>query len=315
MSSARPTRPALRETRAEPGRGRAAAARATGVLLYVIAFATAFAGGIGGAAGGAAAVVVALVLAWVAARLFLRAKRQAAPTAELLLARDHRPPVVYLRSFTADRLAGKGVTNTSWFTEEEQLARVMRDVGPLVAIGAPGESLPELGAARLYVGNDWREVVHSLTTRSRIVIVRLGRSAGSLWELENVLRWVGPEQIVLLVPRDEQLYDELRSRSLVPRGLPPLPARGRRRLFRGSLRAVITFDRAWTPTLTDLQAISVPLLRRSPAYPLVPVLTLAFGPLFRRMGLPGTAPGHSGRMIVTILALVVLFWGLYALYS
>jgi hypothetical protein len=101
----------------------------------------------------------------------------------------------------------------------------------------------------------------------------------------------------------------------MPHELPALPGQGRRRLFRGSLRAAITFDPTWTPTLIDLSTISLPLLRRSPAYPLVPVLELTFGPLFRQLGLPWKPPGYSRRMIATICCLLVMAWALVVLYS
>ena len=145
-------------------RGRVAGARAGGVLLYVIIYIGLFVGGwAGGLAGAAVAFFVSLPLMWFAARLLVRAKRYAAPAAEVLLARDQRPPVAYLRSFVADRTASKGVTFSSWFTEEEQIARVMNKVGPLIAFGEPGEVLPEIGAARLYAANDeWRQVRKSV---------------------------------------------------------------------------------------------------------------------------------------------------------
>ena len=37
---------------------------------------------------------------------------------------------------------------------EQELAVLMGRLGPVVAIGKPGERLPELGAARLYVADD-----------------------------------------------------------------------------------------------------------------------------------------------------------------
>ena len=221
MSNLRPTRhgpmgpdPSVAgPTGVEPSRLGAAGSRAAGVLLYAVAFVGIFLGGQAGFAGLAVSFVLAMVLIWVAARLLVRAKRQAAPNARTLLARDRRPPVVYLRSFTADRTTAKGVTFSSWFTEEEQLVRVMRDVGPLVAIGEPGELLPSLGAARLYVGtDDWQQVVHDLLARARLVMLRIGQSPGLYWEFENVVRRARPEQIVLLVPQDERVYEEFRAR-------------------------------------------------------------------------------------------------------
>jgi hypothetical protein len=266
----------------------------------------------------AAAWVVSLALLWAAARLLLRAKRYTAPTALALLERDPRPPVLYFRSFTADRVTAKGVVFSSWFSEEEQLARVLRGVGPFVAIGQPGEVLPALGAARLYVGDaEWRRVVAQLTARAAVVLLRTGASPGLVWELENAVRRLRPEQLVLLVPRDARLSEEFRRRAqwVLPRGLPPLDGRGRRRLFRGSLQAVVVFDAQWTPAVVDLQALSLPLLRRSPAYPLVPVLQTALAPVFHRLGVPWQPPGISSRMVLSIVSLVVLVLSLAALYA
>jgi hypothetical protein len=48
-------------------------------------------------------------------------------------------------------------------TEEEQLAMVMNEIGPFIAIGRPGEQWPELGAARMYVGDDeWQATINNL---------------------------------------------------------------------------------------------------------------------------------------------------------
>ncbi len=317
MSNLRPTRhgsmgpdPSVAgPTGVEPSRLGAAGSRAAGVLLYVVAFVGIFLGGQAGFAGLAVSFVLAMVLIWVAARLLVRAKRQAAPNARTLLARDRRPPVVYLRSFTADRTTAKGVTFSSWFTEEEQLVRVMRDVGPLVAIGEPGELLPSLGAARLYVGtDDWQQVVHDLLARARLVMLRIGQSPGLYWEFENVVRRARPEQIVLLVPQDERVYEEFRARAraVLPYPLPILGRTGHGQLFRGSLRAIISFGPDWTVTLVDLQTISLPPLRRSPAYPLVPVLQVALSPVMARLGQPWRPPRYSARMIVSIFCLVIM---------
>jgi hypothetical protein len=83
---------------------------------------------------------------------YMRGKRyHAIATHDLLVRKDHRPPVVYLRSFKADEVTRRGTIFGDFQTEEEVLAEVLSEFGPVVAIGKPGEELPELGAARLYV--------------------------------------------------------------------------------------------------------------------------------------------------------------------
>ena len=65
-----------------------------------------------------------------------------------MIARDARPLVLYLRSFRDDAIAAR-VTRIElgeFVTEEERLVEVMQPIGPVIAIGRPGE-LPDLGAA------------------------------------------------------------------------------------------------------------------------------------------------------------------------
>ena len=131
--------------------------------------------------------------------------------AEQLLARDPRPPVVYLRSFEADselflRPAGfwSKVSNVLFgymvtFSPEQELAEVLNRVGPVIAIGKPGEPLPELGAARLYVSDaDWKAKVTDMIARSRLVIIRTGSTPNLQWEIEQTMTRVPRRQILFV---------------------------------------------------------------------------------------------------------------------
>jgi hypothetical protein len=73
-----------------------------------------------------------------------RGRRMRAATAMAEMRRDPRPPVLYFRSFEDDKVSYFNF-NSSF---EENLAAVFRDVGPVVAIARPDESLPPIGAAR-----------------------------------------------------------------------------------------------------------------------------------------------------------------------
>jgi len=115
--------------------------------------------------------------------------RHEARTAEEVLAADPRKPVLYLRSFTVDDqllLSAPGrwawlarlFTYTATVGPEQELAFIMERVGPVVAIGKPGERLPELGAARRYAGDDeWRQVVGNFMDDSALVVIRAGETA------------------------------------------------------------------------------------------------------------------------------------------
>ena len=102
-------------------------------------------------------------------------------------------------------LAARAWRNFRWhthvFTIEQELTRVLSRVGPVVAIGRPGDSLPELGAARLYARDDeWRAKVSELMLRARLVVIRAGPTPGLQWEIEEASRLLPPERVVLVSP-------------------------------------------------------------------------------------------------------------------
>ena len=127
-----------------------------------------------------------------------------------VLARDTRPPVLYLRSFLDD---GRGRDISIWRqltdalrslvnkTFEQRLALYAEPVGPFVAIGRPGEELPELGAARMYVSNqDWQSVATDLMERSQLVVLQVGETRGLQWELDRVDELKRPDEVILFTP-------------------------------------------------------------------------------------------------------------------
>ena len=131
-------------------------------------------------------------------------------SAEQLLASDPRRPVVYLRSFEADseivlrpdgfwkKAATMLFDYAVTFSPEQELAEIVNRVGPVIAIGKPGEPLPELGAARLYVGEDWKAKVTEMMARSRLVLIRTGSTPNLEWEMEQAMTRVPRRQILLV---------------------------------------------------------------------------------------------------------------------
>lgn len=76
---------------------------------------------------------------------------------------------------------------------------MLQRVGPVIAIGQPGESLPDLGAARMYVADDrWRATVDDLLSQSAVVLVRAGTTPNLWWEIEEVMKLV-PRQRIMIV--------------------------------------------------------------------------------------------------------------------
>jgi|GEM_PF-6066899 len=149
-------------------------------------------------------------------------KRLAMPSVAELLAADPRPPVLYLRAFDDDEAGHQAEFTVPWVggqklptgfgasgeqtTFEELLAGELSWLGPVVAIGRPGDSraLPRVGAARMWVEDaDWRDVVRGFMPRARMVVLLLGRIRGEnglAWEWAQLQAIAPPEQLLLVMP-------------------------------------------------------------------------------------------------------------------
>ena len=205
------------------------------------------------------------------------------------------PIVLYLRSFDDDLVAAEQISftnrgaswgaQTTWTTsqtEEEQVATVLSEVGRFVALGRPGEELPELGADREYATeSDWRAKIGAYMKEAVLVVIRLGQTANLVWEISEAVRNKAPERIVLLVPSQER-YEAVRSQyqTLFPQSLPLLEEA--RSIGDSSITAIISFDHDWNPTLTHLTATGK---IKYALKPLAGALKVALIPVFKRLGL------------------------------
>lgn len=143
------------------------------------------------------------------AGVFVRrwAKRKAAPTAAELLRADPRAPVLYLRAFKDDA-AMSGVTFRELYqpfitgrelSEEEQLATVVRDIGPLIAVADPGAPFQNVGAAKAsYADDEWQESVQQLLAEAGLVLIRVSPTDFVYWEIEQAWRIAGSEKTIFL---------------------------------------------------------------------------------------------------------------------
>jgi len=141
----------------------------------------------------------ARLLFWLGNRLRLSARRRLTRTAQELMLTDTRPPVLFLRSFADDQLSLQAA-KIPWYmrvldpgsqaeTLEELITRNYSPIGPIVAIGRPGDDLPPLGAARQYVGDlEWKAAVADLMDAAALIVVGLGESDGLSWELSELVR-------------------------------------------------------------------------------------------------------------------------------
>jgi hypothetical protein len=119
--------------------------------------------------------------------------------------------VLYLRSFEIDEqmlVTGRGLlakaaallSYAASVSPEQELAFVLDRVGPVVAIGKPGERLPELGAARRYVSDDrWRGVVQGFMREAALVVIRAGDTGSLWWEIEQALSICPRHRVIIVV--------------------------------------------------------------------------------------------------------------------
>jgi hypothetical protein len=133
-----------------------------------------------------------------------------------------KPPVLLLRSFTDD-VAGipPNMLIPRWTRRrkrlEETIGEQLTTAGPFVAIGKPGEQLPQLGASRLYVGDsEWQAVVQSYIAQSDLIIVIAGNTHWVQWELANVLKQDRIAGLLIVFPRITEADRNERWQNLKP---------------------------------------------------------------------------------------------------
>jgi hypothetical protein len=272
--------------------------------------------------------------------LYHQSKKCFALSAQETLAVDLRPPVIYLRSFKDDRVTaaanfkqhfplwrllhpiklwGSVLNFFDNRTEEEMLAKVLSQVGPVVGIGRPGEKLPQLGAARVYVGDDeWQKTVRDFLSQAGLVVLRLGKTPGFFWEVEQSAGRMDPARLILLVPLSSRKYRDFCDRAAphFSKGLPAYNCSRFRRIFGanllGDLKAMIYFEPDWTPVFVDLARVRSPWrhkLRMAGRRDLLNAYDWAMQPVYRQLGVEWKAPSFGPASIGVVLfkSIPVLF--------
>ncbi len=249
-------------------------------------------------------------------RLFNRARQVEAATVcgRATTANDSRPPVLYLRSFADDTITAAGVSSgAAWRglavkTEEEQLAKVLSAIGPIVAVGKPGEELPGLGAHRIYLrGEEWKERVAELMRGAALVVLRPGNTPSVWWEISQVMTHVPHERRLLVLPFDSTQYADFQQELQATCGV-KLPSYDVNKALKlGSIRAFVYFDPNGMPKFVGINKNLVSFLRRAVRERLVPYFLIALRPLLVRFGVSWRQPPVSA-FIAGFLALAALFF-------
>jgi hypothetical protein len=208
-----------------------------------------------------ALLVLGLLLIAIGGLAFRYARMLARAHADELRQRDHRPPILYLRSFEDDRLSVATVLSARRpFFElfrvrgtdpfEETLTWELAPYGPVIAVGRPGRSLASLGAAREHLPDDrWQAEVGDFMRDSRAIVMTIGATDGLRWEVEQVAAAQHVTKTIFVFPPLEA--DDLRNRweftgaALRDAGVdvPPLPT-----AVAGALTAVLDSTRTWRIT-------------------------------------------------------------------
>jgi hypothetical protein len=184
--------------------------------------------------------------------LFLRAKRLAAVRKASSIKALPESFVLYLRSFGVDDRMSTPVSSGKFIfpvTKEEQLAIAVKGIGPLLAVGLPGEKLPKVGALRIYVEEDnWQSTVRILMSRARLIIFLAGFSNGFWWELDHAIHNINPEKVIVLIPFNKKVYQTFRSEA-AERLILDFPKTKRFPWWERSFRGVVYFDASAKPHL------------------------------------------------------------------
>lgn len=117
---------------------------------------------------------------------------------------------LFLRSFNDDAMRFRavnphvgafGVFQGLTVRFEELMAALVSKESSLVAIGKPGEPLPELGAVRTYVSDDeWQSAVEETAKRAGSILLVAGVTDGLEWELTHLREWGLTQKVTVLLP-------------------------------------------------------------------------------------------------------------------
>lgn len=154
------------------------------------------------------AAVASCVLYLLFAFSFWLGKRMTTPDGETLLEKDPRPPILLLRPFSIDSRKFWSIFGPFSESAENVLVTYLSHIGPVIAVGRPGEAIPPSGAARLYVTNEeWQATVDHLMSVCRMVVLllfsgeRSRSAAGFTWEIGRAIKLLNPQQLLVMLPK------------------------------------------------------------------------------------------------------------------
>jgi hypothetical protein len=227
------------------------------------------------------------------------------------------PPIIYLRSFQDDLISAKAFGGVaSLATEEEQLVRAFETIGPVGALGRPGERVPQIGALRMYLNDvsekEWQIKIQEAIQKSRVVILRAGFSPGLRWELRQAIQLAAPERLLLVVPSEQSMASDFFSelQGFLPSRLPD-PGQFPRKFTRSSIAGFVHFEKDWSPHFLPLRRS-----RWDPAVvnELVSVFQTTLQPFFRKLNLKIKLRWVSAALIHGLVLILLVLLNLAVLF-
>jgi hypothetical protein len=133
------------------------------------------------------------------------ARRAAQPDAVTVMARDPRPPVIYLRPFQQEEEVFAQMP-WSWSSYRRYLTHsyllrksrhltledflgteISTRLGPFIALGNPTDFVPPPGAARTYIADaEWPKQFDAMAQRARCLVLQAASSEHVVWELAEI---------------------------------------------------------------------------------------------------------------------------------
>jgi hypothetical protein len=161
-------------------------------------------------------------------------------------AKDKRPPVLYLRPFSADGIKETRISFRWGFTAttpidsvEMKLDKHLKEIGPFYAIGNPDNPGTEIGAVREnFTNKEWQAAVLERMKEASMIIFRPSSSPGILWEFDQLLQNNYLLKTIIAVRKEEESeYAQFRKK--VKSSLPNLPGMRNKEMYVG-------FNDEWT---------------------------------------------------------------------
>jgi len=103
-----------------------------------------------------------------------------------------------------------GIIGNQLSTLEFDLADSLSGLGYLVAVGKPGEEIPEIGFDRRYFANDeWQTQVKMIMELSAMIIYRPDSTDGVIWEYEQIKLGNHKSKVLIWTQMGDDVNNEL----------------------------------------------------------------------------------------------------------